>query len=155
MQIWTPLPFTNRIANPSNVYRITGYSEHSRYGRDAKFSPDLLFGLERPTGTSRSGNLRIKINQWELWTCNLCARSETESGLYLSVSYHQHEALELDIFGAIMLCKYLSATGNVGEHRNNEITLGLAEDYGRFDAFSARFERPGAGYDLGPFPFRT
>lgn len=157
---WTPLPFTKRLRATENIRRITGYHDDEPSGVNTMFPPDLLWGLERPLAPVRSGHLILTVgHERPAQVRAICLRAQTSSGLYVDtcdpgICGNGH--LEMDIFGAIILCKYLSKVGNRGVSRDNEITLCTQWDStGKPTMFSAEFVRrlDGARYTLGTFDF--
>lgn len=155
---WIPLPFTKRL-RVENIRRITGCLENERDGVNAMFPPDLLRGLERRHDRYRVGRLILTVDHERPAAVRfICLRAMTTSGLYVDTCCPSGPyPLEMDISGAVTLCKYLSKRGNRLEYRNNEITLHTKWDYVRTPTptFSAEFVRTmdGARYTLGTFDF--
>lgn len=155
---WIPLPFTKRL-RVENIRRITGYLEDERDGVNAMFPPDLLRGLERRHDRYRVGRLILTVDHGRPAAVrSICLRDMTTSGLYVDTCCPSGpNPLEMDISGAVTLCKYLSKRGNRLESRDGEITLYTSWDCASAptSAFSAEFVRTmdGARYTLGTFDF--
>lgn len=115
--MWKPLPFTEPIRDESERFRITKHHAHE-FLANPFLPPDLLFGL-RCRSSLRMGVVRIGE---AYFVSSMVLRVDTTRGIFMDESIYRTHGLKMDIFGAMVLLKYLRTVGNRWDNSDNEIT---------------------------------
>ena len=116
--MWKPLPFTEPIRDESERLRITRQTADDFHGRPW-LPPDLLFGL-RCRHPLRTGVVRIG---GVYFVRSMVLRVDTTRGIFMDKATHVSNGLQMDMFGAMTLLKYLCSAGNRWDNSDNEITV--------------------------------